>query len=155
MSIHSFFVNQTPFLPSGPIASSSKDTICSNSSAIYASSSNTHSRTQSSTSVNTLASVESTTSTSCISSTSSSFSRSTPIDRECLRWMQRESDAEHIFGSVSSRASGLSMEERDVRRQAMEVEVKTTTLSEGEQSEESKIKAIKAERRKGRVGKWF
>ncbi|WWD08111.1 hypothetical protein V865_006222 [Kwoniella europaea PYCC6329] len=155
MSTHPFFVNQTPFLPSGPIASSSKNTIYSNPSSIYVSISSTHSRTQSSTSVNTLASVESTTSTSSITSTSSSFSRLTPIDRECLRWMQRESDSEHIFGSVSSRANGLSVEERDVRRRATEIEVETTTLSEGEQSEESKIKAIKAERRKGRVGKWF
>ncbi|WVQ68816.1 uncharacterized protein L199_007025 [Kwoniella botswanensis] len=155
MSIHPFFVNQTPFLPSGPVASSSKNTIYSNPSSIYASSSNTHSRAQSSASINTLASVESTTSTSSISSTSSSFSRSTPIDRECLRWMQRESDSEHIFGSISSRANSLSVEERDVRRRAMTIEVETTTLSEGEQSEESKIRAIKAERRKGRVGKWL
>ncbi|OCF59252.1 hypothetical protein L486_03755 [Kwoniella mangroviensis CBS 10435] len=153
MSTHPFFVNQTPFLPSG-----SKNTIYSSPSSVYASSSNTHSRTQSSTSVNTLASVESTTSTtstSSISSTSSCFSRSTPIDRECLRWMQRESDHEHIFGSVSSRANGLSVEERDVRRRAMEIEVGNRTLSEGDQSEESEIKVIKAERRKGRVGKWF
>ncbi|WVW78907.1 hypothetical protein I302_100870 [Kwoniella bestiolae CBS 10118] len=154
MSTHPTFVNQTPFLPSGPIASSSKNTTYSNPSSIYASSSTTHSRTQSSTSVNTLASDISTNSTQSTSSTSSSFSRSTPIDRECLRWMQRESDSDHIFGSVSSRGNGLSMEEREVRRRAMEHEEESNKILP-DQSEEKDMKAIKAERRKGRVGKWY
>ncbi|WWC59001.1 uncharacterized protein I303_101547 [Kwoniella dejecticola CBS 10117] len=119
-----------------------------------------HARTNSSTSVNTLASdisISSSASTSSISSTSSSasssFSRSTPIDRECLRWMQRESDCDHIFGSVTSRGNSLSVEERDVRRRAMEVEEMQSASVESE--EESRNKAIKAERRKGKVGKWF
>ncbi|WRT65183.1 uncharacterized protein IL334_002126 [Kwoniella shivajii] len=142
MSIHPFFVDQTPYLP---VASSSKTTIYPLSS-IYTlpNSSATHSRTNSSASINTLASET--------SITSNAFSRSTPIDTNCLRWMQNELDSDHIFGSVADRGKSLSIEEREVRRRAMESQ--NTELA-GEETEESNFKAIKAERRKGKVGKWF
>ncbi|WWC67493.1 uncharacterized protein I206_101401 [Kwoniella pini CBS 10737] len=155
MSTHPFLVDQTPSLP---IASSSKSTIyTSPKSSIYTCSAmqHTHTRTNSSTSINTLASdisTSSNTSTSSFSSVTSSYSRSAPIDRECLRWMQQESDCEHLFGSVSSRGKSLSLEEREVRRRAMEVGESQSSL---DQSEKSRLKDIKAERRKGKVGKWF
>ncbi|WVQ97677.1 hypothetical protein IAU59_004791 [Kwoniella sp. CBS 9459] len=149
---HPFFVDQAPYLRNA-VASSSKHTIYS-ASSVYSctesspSKSSSHARTNSTTSVNTLASETSTTST-CTSTLS--FSRSTPIDRECLRWIQREdNENDHIFGSVSCRGRGLSIEEREVKRRAMEEEgVRAAELAEAEK------KAIKAERRKGRIGKFF
>ncbi|WWC87326.1 uncharacterized protein L201_002215 [Kwoniella dendrophila CBS 6074] len=167
MSPHPFFVDQTPYLPVASSSSSSLKSTIGNKSSIYslsdssASSSSstlnlTHSRTQSSVSLNTLSSEKSISSISSTSSTST-FSRSTPpIDRECLRWMQTESDCEHIFGSVSSRGKSLSIEARDVRRRQMELEEQQNKfMIQSQENDPSNTKAIKAERRKGKIGKWF
>ncbi|WVF70214.1 hypothetical protein IAT40_005003 [Kwoniella sp. CBS 6097] len=151
-SSHPFFVNQTPYLRNA-VASSSKHTLYS-ASSVYSnpefesSSPTSHTRNNSTASVNTLASETSITSTSF--SLSSSSSRMAPIDRECLRWMQREDSEDHLFGSVSCRGRGLSVEEREVKRRAMEQEQQRAA-----EREDAEKKAIKAERRKGRIGKSF
>ncbi|OCF37737.1 hypothetical protein I317_04059 [Kwoniella heveanensis CBS 569] len=162
---HPFFVNQTPYLRDA-VASSSKHTrtIYSPFSVYTQPESSSHMRTKSTTSVNTLASETSFASTTSSSSTSS-LSRATPIDRECLRWMQREThEDDHIFGSVACRGRSMSIEEREVKRRAMEEDEGTQQYQAGreaeaeaetEAKEAAKRKTIKAERRKGRIGKFF
>ncbi|WVQ83941.1 hypothetical protein IAT38_006085 [Cryptococcus sp. DSM 104549] len=137
MAPHPFLVNQTPFLPtSKPISPS-----------VYACTTSTHNRNQSSTSINTIASEASTTSTTSTSTSFLSYTPPPPIDGKCLLWMQRESEAEHIFGSVSRRGKSLSFEERSVLRSIEE--------NKRQAEEEEARRAQKAERRKGVVGKWF
>ncbi|WVQ76695.1 hypothetical protein IAR50_006369 [Cryptococcus sp. DSM 104548] len=123
MSAHPFLTSQAAYLPkAGP-------------SSVYA----FHNRHGSNTSLDFISSGTTTSTTH----TQYFASIQTPIDRDCLLWMERESAASHVFGSVASRGRGLRLEQRAESRKREE---------EQRLREEDEKAAKKSERRKGR---WF
>lgn len=116
--MHPFLVDQTAYLPRpGSSASShSSASISSQSTYSHAGPSRpSYHRANSSTS--SLASSTSTSSTYSTYTTYPSSSDETPVDLTCLRFMSSTQESDHVFGSVNSRASTLSPEERALRRE--------------------------------------
>ncbi|TYJ58173.1 hypothetical protein B9479_000997 [Cryptococcus floricola] len=121
MSAHPFLTSQAAYLPQA-------------SAAVYS-----HSRHGSTTSLDSMSSGTTTSTTH----THRSSSSQSPIDRDCLLWMQRESTGCHVFGSVANRGRGLSLEQRAESRKREE---------EQRLMQEEEKASKKSEKRRGR---WF
>ncbi len=114
---HPFLTDQTPFLnriSSTSSIDSASSVISASPSTSSASPWDTRSSSHSKLSLSRLSSSTSTSGTRIPSQTASSIP---PVDLACFRFMSASSAADHLFGSVASRGSSLSVEERALRRE--------------------------------------
>jgi len=126
--VHPFFVDQRPYLPrsaSSASASSSDSTSSSASSSISAAEHSTsfYASSCSSLAPSSSSTISITSSTQSHKRNNSTWSNSSDVppevDAACLRFMCETSNAKPFFGSVSSRESIISAEERRLRREAL------------------------------------
>lgn len=113
-SAHPFLVDQRPYLPRSGSSSSVSSSSSSTSTYTFTSSGSSIYSTSSSSTTSTP------TYTPTHSRQNSVSSEEGGVDSTCLRFMRETSDSLHCFGSVSSRSSSLSSEERRIRREVEE-----------------------------------
>ncbi|ORY25360.1 hypothetical protein BCR39DRAFT_544470 [Naematelia encephala] len=154
-STHPFLTNQAPFLPrtssSSSISSTSSTsshptlhescTQSSSSKSFYAQSSSSISNTSFATPF-----VTSNVNHTSLNTTTSQKLPDTDFEYTCLRFMRNAEASERFFGSVSSRASNLSMEERMARRQ-----ISVAQESREDVQRQDEAKAVKKIRRFGKL----
>ncbi|KAK4685582.1 hypothetical protein P7C73_g4557, partial [Tremellales sp. Uapishka_1] len=140
MSTHPFLTNQMPYL--ARTTSSASSSTSSISSIPFTPS---HTRTPS-TNTTTSLSPYNITALSTIAHDYTPTPTPTPtstIDLACIRFMQSQSDETHLFGSVASRGSTLSREERGIRRRL------------AEEREGAKVEVVEVTKKGRRIGRFF
>lgn len=145
--MHPFLVDQTAYLPRPASSASSHSLASTSSQSTYShagpSRPNYH---RANSSISSLASFTYTSLTYSTYTTYSSPSDETPVDLTCLRFMSSTQESDHVFGSVNSRASTLSTEERALRR-----ELASRLQVEQEKQGEVEKKTPRSMKRLGRI----